>query len=146
MRDHRDGSRRADPEPPQPTIAPRRARADNATNRAAAALVSLLVLGGCAPLSGASSLTVLSADRIDGLVAQPQVEEERDCANWLLTLFLWGRGSGHEALTERLLARTGADAIVDARVESSTWGFPYLFMRSCETVRGRPARRTAGAK
>jgi len=96
----------------------------------------------CAPLSGTSSLTVLSAETPHGLVPAAKTEQERACTNWALVFFVWGDQSSHETLVSRMLERTGADTLVDAKAESSTWGFPYLYMRSCETVTARPAHHT----
>src|SRR6185436_13030857 len=94
----------------------------------------------CAPLSGTTSLTVLSADAPRSLTPSAEVVEERACTNWLLTLFLWGDPSPHEVLVARMLERTGADTLVDAKATSSSWGVPYVFMRGCQTVTARPAR------
>ena len=108
-----------------------------------AALLLAAVAAGCAPLSGTTSLTVLSANHLEGLERSDYFEEETACTNWLLTLFGWGDPSSHETLVARLLARTGADALVEARLDSSSVAFPYIYMRSCVSVTGRPARRIA---
>jgi hypothetical protein len=103
----------------------------------------LFAAAGCAPLSGTTSLTVLSTEHLEGLERSAYFEEETACTSWLLTLFGWGDPSSHETLVARLLERTGSDALVEAKLESSTYGFPYVFMRSCGSVTGRPAKRVA---
>jgi hypothetical protein len=101
---------------------------------------------GCAPLSGTTSLTVLSADHLEGIERSAYFDEETACTNWLLTLFGWGDPSSHETLVARLLERTSTDVLAEAKLESSTWGFPYVFMRTCTSVTARPSKRIARTK
>src|SRR5688572_6869830 len=109
-------------------------------------LLSIVALASaaCAPLSGASSTTVLAASTPPSTRVIGEPVEERSCSNWLLTLFYWGDGDGHEALVARALERTKADALVDAEATTSSHGVPYIYMRDCSTVRGRPARFAGG--
>jgi hypothetical protein len=137
--------------PDHPLRAQPRARGAAPTRRRPPSLPLLTALllttaVGCAPLSGTTSLTVLSAEKLKGLEPIAYTAEETACTNWLLTLFIWGDPSSHETLVARLIERTGADALVDAKLESSSWGFPYLFMRGCASVRGLPAKRVARAE
>src|SRR5262245_11479989 len=110
---------------------------------AGAALACLL--GGCAPFSGTASLTLLAREPSAAAAYEPlgpRVEEET-CGNWLLFFVWWGRVDSHETLVARALERTGADALVDARMTESSGGFPFIYQRDCRRVEGLPARSAA---
>ncbi|MFA4945301.1 MAG: hypothetical protein WC789_11440 [Lentisphaeria bacterium] len=108
------------------------------------AAAGLLLGGGCTvPMQGAPSLSLLSrqlpptSPKIK--ILGPEVEES-DTLHWFLLLFMVGpMVPSHEAAAQRLLEAHHADLLVDAEMESSTYGIPYLYMQINSTVRGRPA-------
>jgi hypothetical protein len=103
-----------------------------------------LLLAGCGtPMAGSPSLTVLSSEWRSSspqikVVGPPSVES--DTLTWFLLFGFSGPMiQSHEAALDRLLARYNADLLVDAEMEISQYGIPYLFMQLSATVRGRPA-------
>ena len=109
-----------------------------------AVAVGCLLESGCGtPMSGSPSLTLISQD----LTANsPEIKviggqvEESDTLNWFLIVFMTGKFTpSHEAVLQRLLEKNKADLLVDAEMEISSYGIPYVFMQMNTTVRGRPA-------
>lgn len=101
----------------------------------------LVLASGCSSMSGTPSLTVIAAGPPPGYDVDDEVVTETGCTDWAAVLFVFSDESSHESLTHRVLERTGADLLVDTRYEVSGGGFPYVFVRQCTTVSGRPARK-----
>lgn len=102
-----------------------------------------LLAGGCAPMTGSPSLSYLSRDVH---AHSPQVRvigetvEESDTTHWVAVFGMFGPMiPSHEAVARRLLAKCQADLLVDAEMEVSSYGIPYIYMQLNTTVRGRPA-------
>lgn len=104
-------------------------------------LTAILATAGCG--STHEALTIVapvtpSTNAIYESVGAPI--EESACFRNVLLFFGWGESSSHAALISRVLARTGTDAIVDARLESTGHTIPIVYQSSCTVVRGRPAK------
>ena len=107
---------------------------------------TLLASTACAPMTGAPSFSLMSrAAAVDEqFVAVGERAEATDCFTWALILVFSGNlAPTHESVVTRMLEEHDADAILGARVTTSQFGVPYLFLRTCATVEGTPARRAA---
>ncbi len=109
---------------------------------AAVAGVSLL-LGGCGtPMSGSSSLSLLSrpTDPSNSVKVIGDKVEESDTFRWFAIFGIRGpMVVSHEAIVQRMLEKYHADLLVDTEMEVSSVGVPYIYMEMKATVRGRPA-------
>lgn len=110
--------------------------------RSLAALATLAATG-CAPLAGTASLTILAPESPPGLELVGAPVEDSVCSTWAAVFALWGEPLTHESMVARMLDRTHADVLLDASLTSSTQGVPFIFLRSCETLKAQPARRMA---
>lgn len=110
---------------------------------AAVAGVSLLLSGCGTPMSGSPSLTLLSRPMEPSRnvkVIGPDKVEESDTIRWILVFGICGpQLASQEAIVQRILEKYHADLLVDAEMEVSTVGVPYIYMEIKATVRGRPA-------
>jgi hypothetical protein len=112
---------------------------------AGAALAALAVAGGsgCTSLKGTGSFTLMTRDAAAvAAAARPagEVVEESETWTWLLMLFYFGQEPTHESVVARLLEKYDADVLLDADLESTVYGIPYIFMQVSTVARGRPAR------
>lgn len=108
---------------------------------AAAALA--MSCAGCVPMTGTASLTLMTRDApakvnfqaVGGRVAR------RECFYWAGVFGVWGNAQQtHESAVERLLEEHDADVLMDAQFYNESYGIPYIFMMSCATVEGQPAK------
>jgi hypothetical protein len=102
---------------------------------------------GCTSLVGTGSFTLMTRDASAvAAKARPtgEVVEESETWTWLLILFFFGQNPTHESVVARLLEKHDADVLVDAEVESTIYGVPYIFMQSSTVARGKPARIARG--
>lgn len=107
------------------------------------AALTLLCSTACAPMVGVPSLTLLSRDSSASSLytAVGGTAKTSDCRHWGLILFIWGDvAPSHEAVVTRMLEEHDADAILNARITTSQYGLPYLYMQTCTNVEGTPAR------
>jgi hypothetical protein len=92
---------------------------------------------------GSASLTRLAKDPPPKPGASAAVGgkvEVSECFQWFAIFFATGEASTHEELIERILTEHNADYLADAELTTSVYGFPYVYISSCATVRGRPVR------
>lgn len=114
-------------------------------HRGRAALAALgfsLALSGCVPMTGTASLTLMTRSSGTKVSFEPvggRVERS-ECMYWVL-LGLGGNGlQTHESTVERILEEHDADVLLDAQFYNESWGVPYLFLMTCATVEGQPAK------
>ena len=104
----------------------------------------------CAPMSGVASMSVLTRDpKADGKIYKAVEGEvkDKDCLYWFLGIFMAGNPQpNHETVVARMLEQYDADALLDAELDNTMYGFPYLFMQMCARAKGRPARLTGGQR
>lgn len=109
------------------------------------AVAGLLLAGACVactePYRGAPSLSLLSTapSRAYYRTVGP-VRTDADCSQSLLFLLGGGDPPSHEAVLARMLAESGADVLLDARLTTDRVSL-LLFSRTCAVVRGQPAAR-----
>lgn len=105
-----------------------------------------LVVGCTEPYRGAPSLSLLSAGPTrDHYRAVGPVRTSVACRQSVLFLFGGGDPPSHEAVLARMLAESGADVLLDARLTTERVSL-LVFSRTCAVVRGQPAvlRESAG--
>lgn len=110
--------------------------------RALGALLAATVLTSCVPITGVASLTVLSRSEPENVRYEPVGErvEDSECMYWVLLGFGGKALLTHESTLERILQDHDADILLDAQFYNESYGIPYLFMMTCATVEGQPAR------
>jgi hypothetical protein len=107
------------------------------------ALVVLGVLGGCSSVGNVGILTQPSSDPGALLTQQRSYTEVgpvsgQACRYFLLAVIPWGDSTVTAAMDEAL-AESDADAIINASVETSLYGFIPIynvFSFTCTTVKG----------
>jgi len=107
------------------------------------ALCSILLLAGCSSSGTLGIITKPMADPGGILKAgRPFQElgsvEGQKCRHFVLAVIPWGEGDVAHAV-EEALAQKGGDAIINANVEHSLYGFVPIYnvySFSCTTVRG----------
>lgn len=113
---------------------------------AAGALVACAAMfgSGCAPMTGASSLTLVSQDITR---TSPEIEilgdkiQHDETLTWALVVFMFGSGgANHETAVDNALNQCDADLLVEAELKTITIGIPYIFMQFKSRVTGYPAR------
>jgi hypothetical protein len=108
------------------------------------ALVGVMLTGCAAPFLGAPSATLITRDNAVSGQFEPvaSLVKRRECFRWFLILFLSGTAAPtHEGAISRILAEHDADVLLEADLSTSSFIFPYLFIQTCATVEGIPARR-----
>ena len=109
-------------------------------------LLLLLLVAGCrAPFLGGPSVTLLSSEPTHPVyrpIGSPVHMKE---CNWVFLLFGGGTTTHHEAMVDRVLEDTGADVILNARLDNTVAYF-FLGARSCVEVRGQPAELLHGGE
>ena len=103
----------------------------------------LLLVGCGTPMQGSPSLSLMSRSLN---ASSPQIKVignevvESDTMTWFLLAGFFGNFmQSHEAALSRLLEQQHAELLVDAEMDVSAYGIPYLYMQFNATVRGRPA-------
>ena len=108
-------------------------------------LFSLLIFSGCTTyMSGQPSLTLLTNDIDRNSKDIKLVSQQESVSSSLFYgpayLFVNGNSSAsHEEVINKFLDTYRADLIVNARIENSWYGIPFLFMVKTTTVEGYPA-------
>lgn len=102
------------------------------------------VLSGCAGLSGAPGLTLVSRQPLQRFYEPvgERVSVEACRYNMLLVGFAGNAAPSHTEVVGKALEEAGADILLDATVSSVHWPF-VLFNRYCTRVEGQPAVRRA---
>lgn len=111
--------------------------------RALATWIALGLLGGCSSVGNVGMITLPSSDP-GALLTQQRTYTEvgpvtgQACRYFLLGLVPWGDSSPSKAVEEALAASEG-DAIINASIETSLYGFIPIynvFGFTCTTVKG----------
>ena len=106
-----------------------------------------IVLSGCSSVSQVGILSKPSADPASLITDQQSYTElgfveGKACRYFLLAVIPWGDSTTGRAM-EEALAEVGGDAIINASVTSSLYGFVPIynvFSFTCTTVRGTAIR------
>ena len=110
----------------------------------AAALCACFLIGCSYPPPGAASLTIVSnqTERMgQHYSAMGAPVQDKDCLTIGPFFMIWfGKNPIEEVLLAKILEENSADVLLDAEFKRSNVMIPYLFMRSCVTIYGTPAK------
>jgi len=111
--------------------------------RPLAALGLAALLGGCVPMTGTASLSLMTRSTPTKVRFQAVGDRvsRSECTYWAGIIGIGGNGlRTHESTVERILEEHDADVLLDAQFYNEQWGVPYIFMKTCATVEGQPAK------